>query len=249
MALKNFFVSIQATYAHVNIALFSQGSSIDTIVQDDIRASSHLVMHLDTLLQRNNLTLSDIAFIAMDKGPGAFTSLRVAIATINGIAFACRIPVIGIDGLDALSFQALGIMQQKNTLPHTYIIVALLNAYNNDVYYAVTQISGGQSELLEKGCQNSGQLFAQLGQRHTNTPILFTGNGTPLHQTLITQLFGQQLLDDPLPLATCSAQSIGVLADKQFLADQSILSHKIEPNYIKSQHFAIRTPMFSAQRS
>lgn len=51
---------------------------------------------LNTLLQKNNLLLKDIAKISVNPGPGSFTGLRVGIAIANTLGFLLNIPVNGM---------------------------------------------------------------------------------------------------------------------------------------------------------
>jgi tRNA threonylcarbamoyladenosine biosynthesis protein TsaB len=59
------------------------------------------------LLGPCGLTLADIDVFAVCLGPGAFTGLRVGIATAQGLAFATGRPIVGISALDALGVAAL----------------------------------------------------------------------------------------------------------------------------------------------
>ena len=49
------------------------------------------------------MTLNDIDVLAVGLGPGAFTSLRVGLSTVKGLAFATKKPVIGIPSMDAIA--------------------------------------------------------------------------------------------------------------------------------------------------
>lgn len=59
------------------------------------------------LLDPLGLTLRDVDVFAVCLGPGAFTGLRVGIASAQGLAFATGRPIIGISALDALAVAAL----------------------------------------------------------------------------------------------------------------------------------------------
>jgi tRNA threonylcarbamoyladenosine biosynthesis protein TsaB len=52
------------------------------------------------LLQRAGLKTADLTCLAVATGPGSFTSLRVGLAFIKGLALARRLPLIGIPTLD-----------------------------------------------------------------------------------------------------------------------------------------------------
>ena len=56
------------------------------------------------LLSRCNLKMSDVNVLAVALGPGSFTSLRVGLAFVKGLALARNIPVIGIPTLDILAY-------------------------------------------------------------------------------------------------------------------------------------------------
>lgn len=57
-------------------------------------------------LDRSGLTLRDVDLLAVCLGPGAFTGLRVGIASIQGLAMGAGLPVVGVSALDALAVAA-----------------------------------------------------------------------------------------------------------------------------------------------
>jgi tRNA threonylcarbamoyl adenosine modification protein YeaZ len=233
--IKHTYITIQATYSHAHIALFRDNQCISTLSNLDAKASSHLIPYIDQLLSQNSLTINDLSFIAIDKGPGAFTSLRVAIATVNGIGFARKIPLVGIDSLEALTHGVIESIKSKATPPHP-IIIALLNAYNNDIYYQITKTESG--ECIDKGCTKIDALLIQLQNNYPNISIICTGNGYELHQELITTTLGNDMHIHHYPQSTPSVQTIGHLGLQKFLEEKEHV-YKIEPLYIKSQYFAI----------
>jgi len=60
------------------------------------RHGEELLARIDRLLDRYGVGLCDLAAIAVGTGPGAFTGLRVGLATAKGIAHACGIPILGV---------------------------------------------------------------------------------------------------------------------------------------------------------
>lgn len=54
------------------------------------------------LLNRCNLRMNDLQALGVALGPGSFTSLRIGLALVKGMALALRIPVVGVPSLDAL---------------------------------------------------------------------------------------------------------------------------------------------------
>lgn len=215
------FLSVQNTYQTLDIALFKDNELIEWIVEDKIRASKNFVMLVATILLKHQLKLSDVSFIAVNNGPGPFTTLRVVIASVNGLSFASSIPLIGIDALDALLLE-----HQNDAYPHT---VALLNAFNNDVYFGIQY---NQSTVFEKGYDNITRILEKIKTIMPDQPIRFLGNGVELHEQTIRETFGDKaIIPSPLP-HTCTVQQIGLMGFEKW-KKQEDLETQLFPMYLK----------------
>ncbi|KKP23799.1 MAG: Peptidase M22 glycoprotease [candidate division TM6 bacterium GW2011_GWF2_28_16] len=227
-----FFLAIQGSYSVLEVALYKNFTCLTKIVQDNFKASSTLIPIIQDLLHKNNLDLSDLSFIAVDQGPGAFTSLRVTISTVNGLAFASKIPLIGIDGLEALAAQAAN--ELKNTQDQD-LLITLLNAYNNDVYYKINNIYPNNYTKINL-------LLTNIKENFLNKKIIFTGNGALLHKDLILKELKESSQDIFfLDIANANTEQIAKMAKNIWENDKSKLSFKLEPLYLKSQNFAIQS--------
>ena len=125
-------LSIAHTYQSIEIALCNGDHCIDRATEETGHASKHLIPLISSLLEKNQVTLKQIQWIAVNQGPGPFTTLRVMIASVNGLSFATGIPLIGIDGIRALLAQ----------YPSNQTTIALLDAFNKDVYYGIQTHDG-----------------------------------------------------------------------------------------------------------
>ena len=65
-------------------------------------ASTHLVRLIDDMCVGVGLAVDDAAAVAVNLGPGAFTGLRVGLATAQGLATAYRKPLVGCSTFEAL---------------------------------------------------------------------------------------------------------------------------------------------------
>ncbi len=233
--MKKTYLGIQATYNTTDIAIFEDENCLEQFFRADLKASSHLVPYLDSLLRNHSKILSNLAFIALDKGPGAFTTLRVTIATLNGVAFAHKIPLIGIDGLEALTHELLCALTAPTQNSPT-MIVALLNAYSNDVYFMISDVKNGLTIQLDYGCKNIDNVLESLASRNSEQKIFFTGNGALLHQERISKKI---TLSEIVPTSTADAKTIAYLGLIDFM-QQKNCTDKILPNYVKTQLFNIK---------
>ena len=89
---------------HLSIALERDGKVI-SLMHDrlDKPFDEALIPILDLFLRNNDLRIEDIDVFVVGHGPGSFTSLRVGIATIKGLVFVVKKPVIAISSLYAVA--------------------------------------------------------------------------------------------------------------------------------------------------
>lgn len=66
------------------------------------RHAEDLTPMLDFVVRRAGVEFADIDAIAVDVGPGQFTGMRVGIAAAQALAHVLAVPLVGVDGLDAL---------------------------------------------------------------------------------------------------------------------------------------------------
>lgn len=87
---------------------------------------------VDDLLKQTGLSMEQVDAIAFSKGPGSFTGLRIGFGIVQGLAFGCAIPVIGVSSLQALSYKAgvkVGVQEG--------VVVPALDARMDEIYYGV----------------------------------------------------------------------------------------------------------------
>lgn len=90
-----------------SVALLRGAQELDARAGDPARPhATRLPGDLLAALTRSGLTLADVDLLAVCLGPGAFTGLRVGIASIQGLAMATGLPVAGVSALDALAVAA-----------------------------------------------------------------------------------------------------------------------------------------------
>lgn len=234
--MNTYYLGIQGSYAHLELALFCNEKILESIWETDIKASSHLIPCLDTLLRNHRISLNDLACIAVDRGPGALTSLRVTIATVNGLSFASHVPLIGISGLEALAHQAYA--AYSTDAPALDAIVSLLNAYHQDVYYVAYRCTPQREMVLEtQPAYSSITAYCQtLATHYAGKHILFVGNGALLHQSILREHTGFVAHFLPETPLTASAVAIAQIGYNRWKAgEQSVTS--IEPLYLKLQTY------------
>lgn len=96
-----------------------------------------LLPQIHATLAEAGLTLAGLQAIAVARGPGSFTGLRVGLATAQGLALGLGIPAIGIDGFSAL--------RAGLTVPAGHTLVLALDSRRDDPF---VQIEAADGHLL-----------------------------------------------------------------------------------------------------
>ena len=86
-----------------SIALLNEGNIEQRIFDANKQNSEKIIIEIQNLLKSLNFSLEDLKGIAFGSGPGTFSGVRVACGIAYGIAYAKKLPIIGIDTLEALA--------------------------------------------------------------------------------------------------------------------------------------------------
>src|ERR1700739_3288247 len=78
-----------------------------------------------------NLTVKQISAVAVSKGPGSYTGLRIGVSSAKGLCYALQIPLISIDTLQSMAY-AVAQSRQDDIL-----YAPMLDARRMEVYCAV----------------------------------------------------------------------------------------------------------------
>lgn len=89
--------------------------------------SRHLMSMIDNILCRCSQDSERLDGIAVTRGPGTFTGLRIGLSTVKGLAEAAELPVVGINSLAALAYP-LRLMERP--------VVAMIDARRGEIYHA-----------------------------------------------------------------------------------------------------------------
>lgn len=122
-------LALDAATEACSAALVIAGELVQQQYQVAPRQHTQLLLpQIDQVLADAQLTLQDIDLIAFGEGPGAFTGVRIATATAQGLAQAVQVPLKGVSTLAALAWQQL-----KQAQPGSRVM-AVMDARMGEVY-------------------------------------------------------------------------------------------------------------------
>ena len=97
-------LAVDTSTAQVGLALYD-GAQVagEYAWRSSQRHTVELAPAVHELLQRCGLTMQDVRVLGVALGPGSFTSLRVGLALVKGLALARHLPLLGVPTLDVLA--------------------------------------------------------------------------------------------------------------------------------------------------
>lgn len=185
------------------------------------RHAENLTPQVEFLCRQAQVELSEIGLVAVDVGPGLFTGLRVGISTAKAIAFALRVPMIGVSSLDLLAFP----MRFSPRL-----IVAAIDARRGELFYAFyRQVPGGVQRVTEHTVGSPDDLASEL--LASGEEALLVGDGAHRYREDFEGLARVEMVDPGSSFP--SASSLVQLAHAQALREQYHQIDEIAPIYLR----------------
>lgn len=130
------------------------------------RHGSHLLPAIDALIAGADLGLDRLVGVVVGLGPGAFTGLRVGLATAKTLAHALGVPIVGVSTGEALlhAAAAAGLRRGSDGA------VLLLPAGPHD-RVIVTAGAGPRLEAGDAGAEPAGAIAIDLGGRASDAAV------------------------------------------------------------------------------
>ena len=136
MEHQNLILLIETATAACSVAL-AQGGDIIAYKERTERNihASHITLFIDEVMQIAQKSYTDLDAVAISKGPGSYTGLRIGTSTAKGLCFGLDIPLIAINTLEAM---ATGILTDS-TIAHedSIILCPMIDARRMEVYTAM----------------------------------------------------------------------------------------------------------------
>ena len=212
-----YILNIETATTNCSVSLSNKGETL--VLKEDYNSNySHaerLHIYIDEVLKKANISLNDIEGIAISKGPGSYTGLRIGVSAAKGLCFALDIPLISIPTLESLTHQIK---------TESGVIIPMLDARRMEVYSAVFdannhQIRETQAQILD---ENSFNEYLEEGK------VFFIGNGVAKTKELITHE-NAIFVEGKLP----SANNMSKLAYQKYKKSDIEDVAYFEPYYLK----------------
>lgn len=212
-----YILNIETATKNCSVSIAKDGEIISLHELNDGEYSHAEKLHefIQKVINEANITTSDLKAVAVSKGPGSYTGLRIGVSAAKGLCFALDIPLISIHTLKAMA-TAISI--------EVGVKIPLLDARRMEVYAAVFNKTNDfekdvWAEIID---ENSFETYLNNG------PVYFLGDGAEKCKEIITHK-NAVFIDNKFP----SSKEMGKLSyDKYKKSDIENVAY-FEPFYLK----------------
>ena len=162
--------------------------------------SQTLLPMIDEMISRTDTDKHSIDAIAISKGPGSFTGLRIGSATAKGLGQALGIPLIPVPTLDGMAYGLYGCAG---------LICPIMDARRNQVYTGIYRNQGAFQAVMEQCALDIGALLEKLNG--LGEPVIFLGDGVPVQRERIQEELTVPVSFAPVHLNRQKAGAVAVL--------------------------------------
>ncbi len=203
-------LAIEASGPVAGCAVLEDGRLIaDYNVQYKKKHAQSLVPMMDEVKRMLELDLQTVDAIAIAKGPGSFTGLRIGAATAKGAALAMDRPVIPVPTVDSIAYNLYGTES---------LICPLMDARRQQVYTGIYEWTrGGETgqdlcfSVVRPQCvipvSAAAEELNALGRS-----VIFLGDGVPVSREALAQLMKVPYTFAPAHLDRQRAAAVAALA-------------------------------------
>ena len=209
-------LNIETATKNCSVSLAKDGITILTkeISEAGYSHAEKLHVFIEEILKETQSNVKDLKAVAVSKGPGSYTGLRIGVSSAKGICYALDIPLIAVDTLQILA-------KQLNV--EEGIIVPMIDARRMEVFSAVydnnhNKISEVQAEILTE------KSYAEI---HGN--VYFIGDCQEKCKTVLTKPNFHFVPESIFP----SANEMSALSFEKFLNKDFEDVAYFEPFYLK----------------
>ena len=210
-------LNIETSTKNCSVSLAKHGKTIAIKELNDGGYSHAEMLHvfIRDVMVNSSFELKDLDAVAVSKGPGSYTGLRIGVSAAKGLCFALEIPLISVDTLESLA-TALQV--------ESGIKVPMLDARRMEVYSAIfdhsnTLLRNVEAEIIDE---------TSFREYLEHKSIYFLGDGVEKCEVILNHQ-NANFIKDLFP----SAKEMSKLSFDKFKKDQIEDVAYFEPFYLK----------------
>jgi len=175
-------LALESSAKPASVAVCSDTELLGQYYQNSgLTHSRTLLAMAESLLKNLGISVAEIDLVAVSRGPGSFTGVRIGVAAAKGLAWSLDKPICGVSTLEAMGYQA--------PEPGGVLLCPVMDARRSQVYNALFEWQGDTLiRLCEDRAISLDELSSDLRSRYKRpapvnnnselvTPCLLIGDG------------------------------------------------------------------------
>ena len=210
-------LNIETSTKNCSVSLTKDGETIVIKELNDGGYSHAEVLHVCSkdVIANSSFELKDLNAVAVSKGPGSYTGLRIGVSAAKGLSFALELPLISVDTLESLA---------SSFSTTSGIIIPMLDARRMEVYSAIFDHNNKLLRKVEAEIINETSFREYL----EHNSIYFLGDGAEKCKAILNHQ-NANFIKDRFP----SSKEMSKLSFDKFKKNQFEDVAYFEPFYLK----------------
>ena len=211
-------LNIETATKNCSVSLSQDGKliGIKEVNEDKFSHAEQLHVLIEELLTESSLDFNDLSAVAVSKGPGSYTGLRIGVSSAKGLCFSLDIPLIAVDTLEILA-RAIAIEEG--------VVIPMIDARRMEVFTArfdksFTELQPAEAMIID------ADSFSDVG---VGSSLYFIGDGALKCKEVLKDERFVFMEDVVFP----SAKEMVEIVYTKFLASDFVDVAYFEPFYLK----------------
>lgn len=215
-----YILNLETSTKNCSVSVCFKGNilSIKELKSEKYVHSENLHFFIKQTLQEAAISINQIQAVAIGKGPGSYTGLRIGVSAAKGICFAMDVPLIAVDSLEILA---------RSVVVHSGWIVPMFYLRKMEVYVAIFDKNYYRIKKTSIEVLNEPSFLEYLKKEQS---YYFVGDGSLKLKNFLDENKHIHFIKGKNP----STQELGRMSYEYFLKKQFEKLAYFEPFYLKN---------------
>ena len=211
-----YILNIETSTKNCSVTIAKNGETVicNEIAEEGYSHAERLHVFIEESLKEAGIVYKDLSAIAVSKGPGSYTGLRIGVSAAKGLCYALSIPLIAVDTLQILAAQAS---------VFDGLIIPMIDARRMEVYSAIF------TPELESKRETQAQIITDNSFEELEGLVYFVGDCAEKAQTVLMKENFIFLEEIKYP----SANQMSALSFEKYKINDTVDVAYFEPFYLK----------------
>lgn len=227
-------IAIESSALVASAAIVTESQLIAEYTMNNKKTHSQtLLPMISEIVKASELDMNEVDAIAISRGPGSFTGLRIGSATAKGLGLALNKPIVEVSTLESLAYNFYGTGDA--------VICPIMDARRAEVYSGIYEFA---SETCSEGpmrsvfkClkeESAGPLtdiieaLNGIGRR-----VIFTGDAVPVYTDIIAENMKVPYSFAPIHMSRQRAAAVGARAVELYAEGKTVSAADHAPTYLR----------------